>query len=328
MPLALDHRLAELPLAEPFHFAGHTFVDIPVLQVALRDGAIEGRGEGAGVYYLDDRPSRMPAQLEAVRRDIEGGLDRQGLRRLMPAGGARNALDCAMWALEAKRQGRPVWQLAGLPAPRPLRTTFTLSAESPEAMASRATSCVQARALKLKLTGETDVDIARVRAVRAARPEVWLAVDANQGYSLASIEALMPVLVDARVLLLEQPFARGREEDMRELRSPIPTAADESCLDLVELERVPGLFDVVNIKLDKCGGLTEGLMIARKAQALGLRVMVGNMGGSSLAMAPGVVLGQLCNVVDLDGPTILREDCRPGVVYRDGFIEAPVEVWA
>lgn len=328
MPITLDHRLVELPLNEPFRFAGHCFTDIPVLHVSLRDGACEGRGEAAGVYYLDDRPAKMPAQIEAVRAEVERGLDRQALRHLLPPGGARNALDCALWALEARRQRCPVWQLAGLPLPRPLRTTFTLGAEQPGAMARRAAQTPQAQALKLKLTGETDVDIERVRAVRAARPDAWLAVDANQGYVLASIEALLPVLVAARVELLEQPLARGREADMRLLRSPIPTAADESCLSLAELDRVPGLFDVVNIKLDKCGGLTEALMIAHQAHASGLKVMVGNMGGSSLAMAPGFVLGQLCEVVDLDGPTILAQDCSPGVVYAAGYIDCQPTVWA
>jgi len=210
---------------------------------------------------------------------------------------------------------------------RPLQTTFTLGAAAPETMAPGARAYADAGALKLKLTGEASLDVARIRAVRAARPGAWLSVDANQGYALDTIAELLPALVDCRIVLLEQPFARGRERDMCAVDFPVPTAADESCLDLTELERIAGLFDMVNIKLDKCGGLTEGLMIAKRARELGLKAMVGNMGGSSLAMAPAFVLGQLCDVVDLDGPTILAQDCTPAVSYRDGCVACAVEVW-
>jgi L-alanine-DL-glutamate epimerase-like enolase superfamily enzyme len=327
MPIDLSHRIEALPLREPLQIAGHRFVDVPVLQVRLRDGAHEGRGEAAGVYYLNDRPADMPSALDSVRPEIEAGMNRQTLRDRLPPGGARNALDCALWELDARRQGCPVWQLAGIPSPHPLRTTFTLGAEEPGAMAARAQAHGSADALKLKLTGDTALDIERVRAVRQARPQVWLSVDANQGYTVASIEALIPVLADCRVELLEQPFARGREQDMREVDFPLPTAADESCLDLAELERLEGLFDVVNIKLDKCGGLTEGLMMAERARRMKMKVMVGNMGGSSLAMAPAFVLGQLCDVVDLDGPIFLARDCTPAVRYPAGRIFSPGAVW-
>jgi len=330
LPIELSYQLQPLALNEPFHIAGYTFTEMASLQLKLRSGAHQGRGEAAGVYYLQDRPADMPAQLETVREAlIDGALSRDALRKGMPASGARNALDCALWELEARRSGSPVWKLAGLGAPRPLRTTVTLGAADPAAMAARARAGFHARAqsLKLKLTGETDLDIARVRAVRAARPDAWIAVDANQGYTLSSIEALLPVLVACEVELLEQPFARGREQDMRVVDFPLPTAADESCLHLDELEAMSELFDVVNIKLDKCGGLTEGLLMARRARQLGLEVMVGNMGGTSLAMAPAFVLGQLCDVVDLDGPTILVRDCEPGVRYEAGTIDCPGEVW-
>ena len=299
------------------------------LQLQLRSGAHQGRGEAAGVYYLQDRTADMPAQLEGLRYALRQGLNREQLRQGMPASGARNALDCALWELEAQRSGRAVWQLAGLRTPRPLRTTFTLGAADPAVMAAGACAglCAQALALKLKLTGETALDIERVIAVRRARPEVWLAVDANQGYTPASIEALLPVLASCKVELLEQPFARGAEQDMRLVDFPLPTAADESCLHLDELDAMVGLFDVINIKLDKCGGLTEGLLMARRASQLGLKVMVGNMGGTSLAMAPAFVLGQLCEVVDLDGPTILARDCIPAVHYEEGCIFSPAALW-
>ncbi|MEH0167094.1 dipeptide epimerase [Roseateles microcysteis] len=325
----LSYQLQALPLREPFQISGYTFTEMQALHLQLKNGPHSGRGEASGVYYLQDRPADMPVQLDALREALREGLSREQLRLGMPASGARNALDCALWDLEAKRARRPVWQLAGLSSIRPLRTTFTLGAAAPEAMAAAAHRdlCRQALALKLKLTGETDLDIERVRAVHRARPDVWLAVDANQGYTPASIEALLPVLVDCEVELLEQPFARGQEQDMRLVDFPVPTAADESCLHLAELETMAGLFDVINIKLDKCGGLTEGLLMARRAHQLGLKVMVGNMGGTSLAMAPAFVLGQLCDVVDLDGPTILAEDCKPAVHYEAGCIFSPAELW-
>ena len=324
---ALTCHVQALPLREPVQIAGHRFVDVPVLQLALNDGTHEGRGEAAGVYYLQDRPADMPAVLEALREPIEAGLTRQALRTLLPPGGARNALDCALWELEARQQACAAWQLAGVPTPRPLRTTFTLGAADPGAMAAGAVAFAEALALKLKLTGEADLDVARVHAVRRARPDVWLSVDANQGYTLDAISPLLRALVDCRVSLLEQPFARGREADMRALHCPIPTAADESCLDLAELERLPGLFDMVNIKLDKCGGLTEGLLMARRARELGLQVMVGNMCGTSLAMAPAFVLGQLCDVVDLDGPLFLAQDVAPAARYAVGRIYCASSVW-
>ncbi|MDN3922127.1 dipeptide epimerase [Roseateles violae] len=327
LPLSLDYRLHDLTLAKPFHISGYTFRDVPVLDVSLRAGGLLGRGEAAGVYYSGDLPANMPAQLEAARPHIEAGLSRQALRELLPAGGARNALDCALWDLEARRAGCAVWQLAGLRRPQPLLTTMTLSADAPAEMAAGAQRFAGARALKLKLTGETELDIERVRAVRAARPEVWLSVDANQGFTPATIERLLPVLADCRVMVLEQPFSRGREQDMKLIDAPCETAADESCLSLAELERIAGLFDIVNIKLDKCGGLTEGLMIAERARALGIKVMVGCMPGTGLAMAPAFVLGQLCDVVDLDAPLAISNDCRPTVRYEDGRIDSPAELW-
>ena len=325
--LTLGLHLDALQLREPLQISGYTFTDVPVLHLTLAAGGLTGRGEAAGVYYTGDRPALMPAAIEALRAEIEDGLTRQDLRERMPPGGARNALDCALWELQALQAGCAVWQLAGLAPPRPRVCTMTLGAETPERMAEGALAYRGARAIKLKLTGETPLDRARVQAVRAARPDVWMSVDANQGYTPASIEPLLPVLVDCGVQMLEQPFARGREADMAAMDFPLETAADESCLDLEELENVRGLFDVVNIKLDKCGGLTEGLMMAERARQLGMKVMVGNMAGTGIAMAPAFVLGQHCDVVDLDGPLFIRNDCVPSVSYIDGEIDCPAEVW-
>lgn len=316
-----------LPLKAPFRISGYTFEAMPATIVRLHDGTFEGRGEAAGVYYLDDKPEGMRATLEGLRDTIEAGITREALRELLPPGGARNALDCALWELEARRAGVPVWKLAGLSSTRPLLTTFTLGADDPGVMAEGAKGYAQARAIKLKLTGDADLDGERVRAVRAARPDVWIAVDANQGYVPDTLGDLLPALHDARVSLLEQPCRRGHEADLDGVDHAIPIAADESVLSLAEVDALPGRFDVVNIKLDKCGGLTEGLLMAKRAKELGMQVMVGNMAGTSWAMAPSFVLGQLCDVVDLDGPTFLKQDRTPGVVYIDGHVECPDAVW-
>ena len=324
----LTRTVKDLQLKEPFRISGHVFDSVPVLEVRLWEGDISGEGEAAGVYYLDDRPPGMATVLDQATGRIEDGVTRDELRKLLPPGGARNAVDCALWELDSKRSGKPVWQLAGVTQPTPRLTTFTIGAEDPAFVIRKATETFAgARALKLKLSGETDADIARVRAARKARPDVWIGVDANQGFTPDTLAPLVPVLVECQVSLLEQPFKRGFESDMEGLNLPLPTAADESCLDLEELERLPGRFDVVNIKLDKCGGLTEGLLMARRARELGLKVMVGNMVGTSLAMAPAFVLGQLCDVVDLDGPVVLTEDRTPGVRYEHGAIWCPPEVW-
>jgi L-alanine-DL-glutamate epimerase-like enolase superfamily enzyme len=319
--------LEALPLRAPFRIAGFTFTEIPVLVVELSEDGRRGRGEAAGVYYLDDQPAGMARTLDDCRSAIEAGISREELRDLMPVGGARNAVDCALWELEAKRAGEPVWKLAGLDYAIPLTTTFTLGADDPATMASSARALRDAGALKIKLSGEIALDIERVRQVRAARPDVWLGVDANQAFTVNSLSELLPVLVDARVLLIEQPLARGREADLDAFESPIPLAADESVQGVADIENLLGRFDVVNIKLDKCGGLTEALLMVETARRCGLQVMVGNMIGSSLAMAPAFVVGQRCDIIDLDGPTFLVSDRHPAVTYRDGTIWCPQEIW-
>lgn len=317
-----------LPLAAPFRIAGHVFTSSDVVVVTLRDDGARGRGEGVGVYYLGDDVAHMLAALEQARGAIEAGIDRDALRGALPAGGARNAVDAALWELEADRAGMPVWQVAGIAPPKPVITTFTLGADAPEAMAALAAGrWADARALKLKLTGEAALDAERVRAVRAARPDAWIGVDANQGYTIDGLDALIGVLVESGVALLEQPLARGREADLDGYSSPIPIAADESMLTLDDVAACVGRFQVINIKLDKCGGLTEALLMAEDAERRGLGVMVGNMVGSSLSMAPAFVLAQRCGIVDLDGPTFLQRDRTPGIRYEDGMAWCGDEVW-
>ena len=325
--LSLSVAIEKFPLKEPFHITGYTMVDTDVVTVTLTKDGQTGRGEASGVYYREhDDPPGIVAQLETVRARIEAGIDRESLQRLLPTGGARNAIDCALWDLEAKLTGRSAWEIAGLDAPRPLLTTFTVGANAPEKMASDARAYTQAKAIKLKLTGQP-LDAERVRAVRAARPDVWLGVDANQGFTRPFLETLMPVFLDTRVQLIEQPFAVGQEAQLDGWTSPIPIAADESAQGLADLPSLIGRFSVVNIKLDKCGGLTEGLAMAREARRLGLEVMVGNMVGTSLAMAPAFLVGQLCNVTDLDGPVFLSVDRSPPVHYEDGMLSCPAELW-
>ncbi|QYE36337.1 dipeptide epimerase [Polymorphobacter sp. PAMC 29334] len=325
--LSMEVVTETLRLASPFRIAGHVFETSDVVVVTLSDGVHRGRGEASGVFYLHDDLDNMIAALTARQTAIEAGPSREELRGILPPGGARNAVDCALWELEAARAGRPVWDLAGVGEPRPLRTTFTIGADAPTAMAATATGYAQARSIKIKLTGDVGLDVARVAAIRAARPDVWLGVDGNQGFLRHQLVDLLPQLAALGVDLVEQPLARGRDADLEGLDSPIRIAGDESILGLDDVASAVGRFDVINIKLDKCGGLTEGLLMAAEARRLGLGVMVGTMVGTSLATAPGFVLGQVCDLVDLDGPTFLAADPAPCVVYADGTVWSGPEVW-
>ncbi len=324
--LGVRVEVEKWPLKAPFHITRRTMVDVDVIVVTLEQGGLLGRGEAAGVHYLHDDVSAMCERIGAIRKRLEGGIDRESLQRLLPAGGARNALDCALWDLEAKRCDVPAWRLAGLPSPIAVTTAHTVGANPPERMAEDARAYSQAKLLKLKLTGEPQ-DAARVRAVRDARPDVSLIVDANQGFTRESLLGLLPRLLDAGVQLIEQPFPIGAEAQLDGLDIPIPVAADESAQTSADVGRLASRFDVINIKLDKSGGLTEALAMARASRHYGLDVMVGNMGGTSLAMGPGFLLAQLCGIVDLDGPLFLQSDRYPSVVYREGTLWCPPSVW-
>lgn len=323
----LSARTERWPFKKPFRITGYEFVESDVLVVEARVGDACGRGEALGVYYRDDEPENGRRQIESLVAHLDAGANVDEVIASLPPGGARNAADCALWDLRAKLGNRPVWQLLGLPAPKPVRTTYTVGAGDADEMAQTARGYAKASALKLKLTGD-DQDAERVRAVRAARPGVWLGVDANQGFTRASLERLMPALQECRVELIEQPFPIGREADLDGFSSPIPIAADESVQDSSDLAKVEGRFDVVNIKLDKCGGLTEGFAMLGEIRRMGLRPMVGCMGGTSLSMAPGFLLGQLCDVVDLDGPILFSHDREPAARYDDeGRIFCGEDVW-
>jgi L-Ala-D/L-Glu epimerase len=324
---ALNVEKAAIRFAEPFRITGYVFDSMPSIVAEITQGNSVGRGEAAGVYYLGDGQDHMLETIEQVRAGIEDGMTREDLQVVLPAGGARNALDCALWELEAKLSRIPVWQLAGVRRPRPLVTTFTLPADDPSILAAKVDRLSFAKSIKLKLDGNIDVDRERMRIVREARPDVWIAVDANQGFVPENLDALAEAAREHSVSLIEQPLKRGKDSALEGWRPGIPIAADESVLDLAELQERASYFDVINIKLDKCGGLTEALKMARAARLLDKQLMVGNMGGSTLAMAPGFVLGQLCDIVDLDGPYGLADDPLAEQIYADGAIFVPQTIW-
>jgi len=324
---ALSVEKAAIRFAEPFRITGYVFEAMPSIVARIAEGGRVGRGEAAGVYYLGDDQQHMIEAVEQVRQQVEDGLSRDKLQQLLPPCGARNALDCALWELDSLAEQVPVWTLAEVPRPRPLVTTFTLPADDPAVLAGKIDRLSSATAIKLKLDGNVELDRERLRVVREARPDAWLGVDANQGFTADNLGQLEQAGREFSVSLIEQPLKRGDEAALDGWRPGIPIAADESILDMEELRERAHHFDVVNIKLDKCGGLTEALAMAREARQLGKQVMVGNMGGSTLAMAPGFILAQLCDVVDLDGPFGLADDPLAERIYKDGKIFVPDELW-
>lgn len=314
---------ADWEFNSPFRIAYRERTHARTVQVELTDGDLMGRGEAAGVSYHGETVDSLLEQLVSVAPRISAGLSRDELQRLMPPGGARNALDCALWDLEAKRTGRRAWDIAGLASVRPLLTAYTLGVDTPEAMARAATAASQYSLLKLKLTGEDDIE--RVTAVRRARPDAHLIVDANQAWNDLQLRELTLQLAALGVALIEQPLVIGKDGVLAEFRSSLPLCADESCQTTASLPGLAGKYQYVSIKLDKTGGLTEALRLARLARAQGFKLMVGCMGGSSLSMAPAFIVGQLCDVVDLDAPLLVRSDVPNGIRYDGSWMSAPDE---
>ncbi|MGA2779179.1 MAG: N-acetyl-D-Glu racemase DgcA [Steroidobacteraceae bacterium] len=314
------------PAIRPFRITGNVWetFDSVVVEVS-RDGKI-GRGEALGVYYLDETMDLLMAQIEAIAGRIRAGIDRTELQGLLPAGGARNAIDCALWDLDAKCSGRSVWDLAAVTA-KPLETVFTIGLEAtPSEMAEKATAATSHSLLKVKL--DADLPLERLRAIRAARPDARIVVDANQAWTFAELQRLAPPFAELRVQMIEQPLPRGGDAALEGFRSPVPLCADESCLHLGELEQAAARYQMINIKLDKTGGLTHALELARAARARGLGLMVGCMAGGSLAMAPTFVVGCLCDLVDIDGPLLQKADRLPGIDYAGGRVSVfGPEVW-
>ena len=307
------------PTKAPFRITGYTFTEARVLTATITENNSTGRGEATGVYYLDETADSLLAQAETVKQALEQGANREQLLVLLPAGGARNAIDCALWDLEAKQSGKSIWALTGI-QPGETITVNTVGVGTPEAMAATAAS-FHTKKIKVKLDGE--IPLKRIRAICEARPDATIVVDVNQGWTFEQLVELAPQFKALGVAMIEQPLPRGGDEQLETYASPITLCADESCLDTHELEQAARRYQMINIKLDKTGGLTEALNLARQAQAKGLQLMVGNMLGTSLAMAPGFVVAQLCQFVDLDGPLLLENDCEYAMSYTDGNVSPP-----
>lgn len=305
------------PLAEVFTISRGSKTAAEVVTVRVSDGRAEGWGECVPYARYNETIASVSAEVEGLPEDF----DRRALQSLLPAGAARNAVDCALWDLEAKRAGKRAWDLAGLPKPGPEITAYTLSLSEPDAMEAAARKHAHRPLLKIKL-GTAD-DMARLEAVRRGAPKSRIIVDANEGWSADIYSDLAPHMVRLGVALVEQPLPAGEDDMLAEIARPLPVCADESCHDSSTLAALKGKYDVINIKLDKTGGLTEALALAAEARQAGKGLMVGNMLGTSLSMAPAFVIAQLCDFVDLDGPLNLKSDLPGGMVYRDGEVAAP-----
>lgn len=312
-------HITDWALTQPFRISGFEWINSGCLVVQLNEDGYIGRGEAQGVFYLDETAESIFEQAHVVAAEIRKGISREQLQDLLPAGGARNAIDCAMWDLECKRSGKSIWQLTGID-PKPVTTVYTIGLEdSPEAMAAKAAAATDAPILKIKLSDHKPYE--KLAAIRSARPDAVLVVDANQGWSFEQLQEVLPKCVGLDLAMIEQPLARGGDEQLEGFRSPITLAADESCLHTGELETAARRYSMVNIKLDKTGGLTEALRLARAAKARGCKLMVGNMVGTSLSMAPSFVIAQLCDFVDIDGPLLLKYDQPNGLEYINGVVK-------
>ncbi len=309
------------PLAQPFAISRGSRTTAEVVVAEIFDGDSRGRGECVPYPRYGESVDDVVRALEAMAGAVFSGLDREALQRAMPPGAARNALDAAFWDLDAKRANRPVAELAGIGALRPVVTAYTLSLDTPERMGHAAAAQRRRPLLKLKLTGAGDIE--RVRAVRHNAPQARLIVDANEGWSERHFVELAPALAELGVELIEQPLAAGADAALGELPHPIPVCADESCHTTADLGGLVGKYDAVNIKLDKSGGLTEALALAEAARARGFRVMVGCMIGTSLAMAPAMLVAQRAAIVDLDAPLLLASDRASGLRYDGSTVYPP-----
>ncbi len=285
-----------------------------VVVASIGDGNHAGRGECVPYARYGESVEGVVRAIEACAGALAEGLDRAGLQGLLPAGAARNALDCALWDLEAKMAGKSAAELAGLGALRPVQTAFTLSLGTPEDMAARAKASAHYPLLKLKLGGAGDED--RLKAVRAAVPHARLIADANEAWRAEDLERLLAAAASAGVQLIEQPLPVGADEALARVTRLVPVCADESVHDRASLKALAARYDAVNVKLDKTGGLTEALATAAEARALGLKIMVGCMVATSLAMAPALLIAQDADWVDLDGPLLLATDRVPGLTYN------------
>ena len=307
-------------MVAPFVTAGETVNHIDVLRVMLEYEGFMGRAETMGVDYLGETVESLQAELSALDPVAIAQLDRETLQHLLPPGGSRNGLDCALWDLQAKQTAGGISALKGITL-TPLNTLFTLSLDDPDAMARRAHEVPDLKRLKLKLNAQAPLDC--LQAVREARPDAQLVIDANGSWTPALVRAMGDALARFDVALLEQPLPPGKDEALENLCYPVPVCADESCQSSADLEAVADRYDAINIKLDKCGGLTDALVIREWCQQNKKLIMVGNMLGSSLAMAPALVVAQGADFVDLDGPMWQRADVAPALTIDQGAIFPP-----
>ncbi len=307
-------------LRAPFRITRGTFHFAEIVVVEIESGGFRGRGEAAGVDYHGEDTEALIAQIEAFCGRSQEDPDRDSLLSELPPGGARNALDCALWDLESKSAGKSIWELVGI-EPRDLQTVCTIGIDTPEAMGAAAAALRRYPILKIKLND--DEPATRIRAVREARPDVRIIVDANQAWTLDRLAAVAPELAELGVEMIEQPLPEGEDEGLLDYESPVVLCADESCNTAEDLARLQGRYQMVNIKLDKTGGLTEALRLADSARRQGLELMVGNMLGTSLAMAPAFVVGQLCRYNDLDGPLLQKEDRHHAIRYDGATVSPP-----
>ena len=321
LPLSLSARTESWPIAGAFSISRGAKNEAQVVVAELSDGRHSGRGECVPYARYEETAAGVMAALGAIANRLAFGLDRKALQQAMPAGAARNALDCAFWDLEAKRAAKPVHALVGLAAPQPLTTAYTISLGTPQTMAEAARTASARKLLKIKLGGAGDPE--RIAAVRAAAPQSELIVDANEGWTAGNLAENLAACAAAGVTLVEQPLPADADAALSSIQRPIPVCADESVHDRASLASLIGRYDAVNIKLDKTGGLTEALAMAAEAERLGFRIMVGCMVATSLAMAPGILLAQRAQVVDLDGALLLAKDRPDGLRYEGSLVYPP-----
>jgi L-alanine-DL-glutamate epimerase-like enolase superfamily enzyme len=321
MPRTLQAQHQRFALSRPFRIARGSKTAADVVEVAIEEGGIRGRGEGVPYPRYGESVDSTLGAIEGVRSVIEAGANREELLSLLPAGAARNAIDCALWDLEARRAGRTVADMLGTAAPRAIRSALTIGIDTPEAMATATTEVRRAPLLKVKVDAEDPA--ARIRAVRSAAPDSVLIVDPNESWDAALVEAMQPVLVEAGIALLEQPLPAGADDWLEGFTPAVPICADESVHVAEDLSTIEARYQVVNVKLDKAGGLTAALRLAEAARARGLGLMTGCMVSSSLSIAPALHVARLSDFVDLDGPLWLLEDRVGGVKDEGGMLFPP-----
>jgi L-alanine-DL-glutamate epimerase-like enolase superfamily enzyme len=319
--ISMEFRTLELPLARPFAISRGVRTAVTVVRVTLTEGSLVAMGECTPTAHYQESAESVCEQLAVIKPQVEAGLTREALQQALPVGSARNALDCAMWRLDAAKQGKTVWQLLDMQAPQSVVTAETLSLDTLDNMAKAAANAVSRGAKLLKIKLDREQIIEKVAAIRHAAPHTTLVIDSNEAWLGLDLESLFHALHEFNIAMIEQPLPAGKDKDLVRCLHPIPICADESCHQRSDIAGLRDRYEMINIKLDKCGGLTEALAMAAEAKALGLRLMVGCMLGSSLAMEAALPVAVQAERVDLDGPIWLAQDSQPALRYEHG------EVW-